>query len=90
MKHPLTITGFIPRHGKHVSLSVICLAIKKTYDFAPTFAYQLTSAAGFISKSSGDGKTWIDLNDIAAPNVIEHDASLLREFGVAYVVTYSS
>ncbi|TIB39679.1 hypothetical protein E3P86_01021 [Wallemia ichthyophaga] len=70
--------GFIPRHGKHVSLSVICVAIKNTYDFAPTFAYQLTSAAGFISKSSGDGKTWLDLKDIEAPNVIEHDASLLR------------
>lgn len=76
----LTHTGFIPRHGKHVSLSVICVAIKKTYDFAPTFAYQLTSAAGFISKSSGDGKTWLDLKDIEAPNVIEHDASLLREW----------
>ena len=71
--------GFIPRDGKHINLSVICLAIKKIYDFAPTFAFQLTSSAGFICQSSGNGKNWLDLNDIAAPNVIEHDASLLRK-----------
>jgi Peroxidase, family 2 len=72
------LLGLIPRSGKHIPLSLIALAIRRHYDLCPTFAFQLTSSAAYISQQSG-GRDWMDLDDLSAPNMIEHDASLTRK-----------
>jgi hypothetical protein len=71
-------SGLLDRSGKRLPLTLVALAIRRHYDLSPTFAFQLTSSAAFIAQQSG-GRDWMDLSDLSAPNIIEHDASLTRE-----------
>ncbi|KAL5333993.1 Cloroperoxidase [Aspergillus crustosus] len=66
--------GILPRNGRHITYEQMTHAIQHAYNLAPTFAERLTSAA----KEIDQGRGWIDLHDLNALNVIQHDASFTR------------
>ncbi|KAL4777970.1 Cloroperoxidase [Aspergillus varians] len=66
--------GILPRNGRHLTYRQMAHAIQHAYNLAPTFAERLTSAA----KQIDQGRGWIDLHDLNALNVIQHDASFTR------------
>ncbi|OCB87321.1 chloroperoxidase-like protein [Sanghuangporus baumii] len=69
--------GIIPRDGRNIPYKGLSAAIRKTYNFAPTFCY-------FVPKYMADlltrdhNRDTINLHDISVHNGIEHDASLTR------------
>ncbi|KAF4221923.1 hypothetical protein CNMCM8980_006191 [Aspergillus fumigatiaffinis] len=64
----------LPRNGKHISYKQISHAIQHAYNLAPSLADQLTASAYQLDQ----GRGWIDLQDLSALNVIQHDASFTR------------
>ncbi|KAH1854497.1 hypothetical protein KXX55_007713 [Aspergillus fumigatus] len=64
----------LPRSGKHISYKQMSHAIQHAYNLAPSLADQLTSSAYQLDQ----GRGWIDLQDLSALNVIQHDASFTR------------
>ncbi|KAI0634203.1 Cloroperoxidase [Trametes polyzona] len=69
--------GLLPRDGKNISFVELHHAIRKTYNFAPTFCFFVPKyIANALGRSYSTGR--FDLSDIDAHNCIEHDASLTR------------
>ncbi|GFF36880.1 conserved hypothetical protein [Aspergillus udagawae] len=66
----------LPRSGKHISYKQLSHAIQHAYNLAPSLADQLTASAYQLDQ----GRGWIDLQDLSALNVIQHDASFTRTF----------
>jgi len=66
--------GIIKRDGKRILFSTIAHALQHTYNLSPTLAWQLTASVFVFSKGG-----YIDLGDICAHNIVEHDASLTRQ-----------
>ncbi|KAG0139664.1 hypothetical protein CROQUDRAFT_726489 [Cronartium quercuum f. sp. fusiforme G11] len=66
--------GIIKRSGRNLSFHEIASAISRTYNLSPTLAIQLLASSYPIFK----GRTGIDLSDLSAHGLIEHDGSLLR------------
>ncbi|KAF7176103.1 hypothetical protein CNMCM7691_001579 [Aspergillus felis] len=64
----------LPRSGKHISYKQLSHAIQHAYNLAPSLADQLTASAYQLDQ----GRGWIDLQDLSALNVIQHDASFTR------------
>ncbi|GFF81311.1 conserved hypothetical protein [Aspergillus lentulus] len=64
----------LPRNGKHISYKQMSHAIQHAYHLAPSLADQLTASAYQLEQ----GRGWIDLQDLSALNVIQHDASFTR------------
>ncbi|CEL00402.1 hypothetical protein ASPCAL00005 [Aspergillus calidoustus] len=66
--------GILPRNGKHLTYRQMAHTIQHAYNLSPTLAERLTAAA----KQIDQGRGWIDLHDLNALNVIQHDASFTR------------
>ncbi|KAI0638047.1 Cloroperoxidase [Trametes polyzona] len=66
--------GYIPRDGRNLTASQLCEAIKKVYGLSPVFAAIL--AYGGVARCGSGGK--LNLHDLAAHNVVEHDGSLVH------------
>ncbi|GIJ91753.1 hypothetical protein Asppvi_010725 [Aspergillus pseudoviridinutans] len=66
--------GILPRSGKHISYKHLSHAIQHAYNLAPSLADQLTASAYQLDQGRGR----IDLQDLSALNVIQHDASFTR------------
>ncbi|PKX90444.1 uncharacterized protein P174DRAFT_413317 [Aspergillus novofumigatus IBT 16806] len=64
----------LPRSGKHISYGQMSHAIQHAYNLAPSLADQLTASAYQLDQ----GRGWVDLQDLSALNVIQHDASFTR------------
>ncbi|KAF7116919.1 hypothetical protein CNMCM5793_005549 [Aspergillus hiratsukae] len=66
----------LPRSGKHITYKQLSHAIQHAYNLAPSLADQLTASAYQLDQ----GRGWIDLQDLSALNVIQHDASFTPHF----------
>ncbi|KAK7230146.1 hypothetical protein V2G26_002316 [Clonostachys chloroleuca] len=66
--------GILPRDGRHITYKQMSHAIQHAYNLSPTLADQLTASAVELDQ----GRGWIDLHDLNALNVIQHDASFTR------------
>ncbi|KAG8998799.1 hypothetical protein FRB94_006647 [Tulasnella sp. JGI-2019a] len=66
--------GILPRNGRQITYQMMIDAIRNAYNLAPTLAEQLTASAFLLDQ----GRGWIDLHDLNATNVVQHDASLTR------------
>jgi hypothetical protein len=66
--------GIIPRDGKHITRELLINALTNTWNLSTTMA-----ANGFDSAATLLGRDSWDLSDICCHNMVEHDASLLRE-----------
>ncbi|RLM00415.1 hypothetical protein CFD26_108536 [Aspergillus turcosus] len=64
----------LPRSGKHIGYKQLSHAIQHAYNLAPSLADQLTASAYLLDH----GRGWIDLQDLNALNVVQHDASFTR------------
>ncbi|KAH6983925.1 Chloroperoxidase [Ilyonectria destructans] len=64
----------LPRDGRHITYKQMSHAIQHAYNLAPSLADQLTASAVQLDQ----GRGWIDLHDLNALNVIQHDASFTR------------
>ncbi|KAJ2965295.1 hypothetical protein NUW54_g14168 [Trametes sanguinea] len=70
-------TGLIPRDGKNIQFKELTTAIRKVYNFSPVFCYFLANnAAQLLVRDYRTDR--LDLSDLDAHNLIEHDASLTR------------
>ncbi|KAG8922363.1 hypothetical protein FRC00_007523 [Tulasnella sp. 408] len=72
--------GILPRNGRHITYKEMSQAIQKAFNLSPTLGDQLTSSALLVDQ----GRGWIDLGDLNALGVIQHDASLTRH-DIAFV-----
>ncbi|OJJ39957.1 hypothetical protein ASPWEDRAFT_169781 [Aspergillus wentii DTO 134E9] len=66
--------GILPRNGRNIDYKHIIHAIQHAYNLSPTLAKQLTAAAVQLDQ----GRGWINLHDLNALNVVQHDASFTR------------
>ncbi|KAG8903528.1 hypothetical protein FRB99_003159 [Tulasnella sp. 403] len=66
--------GILPRDGKAVTYQQLIDGIQHAYNLSPTLAEQLTASARLLDQGRGH----IDLHDLNALNVIQHDASFSR------------
>jgi len=67
--------GILPRDGKKIQFTHIASALQRAYNLSPTLAWQLTAS----SFPFANGGNCIDLGNLCAHNVIEHDASFTRQ-----------
>jgi len=65
--------GILPHDGRSISMKTLNQALQDTFNFSPTLCRNTTD-----SLVSLFGRDTIDLSDLAAHNIIEHDASFLR------------
>ncbi|KIO33537.1 hypothetical protein M407DRAFT_231607 [Tulasnella calospora MUT 4182] len=72
--------GILPRNGKNISYKEMSLAIQKAFNLSPTLGDQLTSSAFLVDQGRGR----IDLYDLNALGIVQHDASLTRH-DIAFV-----
>ncbi|KAI8989170.1 Cloroperoxidase [Trametes punicea] len=69
--------GLLPRDGKNIKFSELGAAIRRVYNFSPTFCFFVPNyIANSLLRSYSTDR--FDLSDIDAHNCIEHDASLTR------------
>ncbi|OSC99744.1 Cloroperoxidase [Trametes coccinea BRFM310] len=69
--------GLLPRDGKNIQFKELTTAIRKVYNFSPVFCYFLANnAAQLLVRNYRTDR--LDLSDLDAHNLIEHDASLTR------------
>ncbi|KAI0775936.1 Chloroperoxidase [Trametes elegans] len=66
--------SYLPHDGRNLTPQQLTDAVKKVYGLSPFFAYLL--AHGGVARAGAGGK--LDLHDLAAHNVIEHDGSLVH------------
>ncbi|CAI7651127.1 hypothetical protein N7533_002010 [Penicillium manginii] len=66
--------NILPRDGRKITYKQLTSAIQHAFNFSPTLADQLTASAKLLDQ----GRGWIDLHDLNALNVIQHDASITR------------
>ncbi|KAI0372444.1 Cloroperoxidase [Pilatotrama ljubarskyi] len=69
--------GLLPHDGKNIHFNELSSAIRRVFNFAPTFCYFVPN---YIANALGRSyrTDLFDLADIDAHNCIEHDASLTR------------
>ncbi|KAI0356955.1 Cloroperoxidase [Trametes cingulata] len=69
--------GLLPRDGKNIRFNELSSAIRRVFNFAPTFCFFVPN---YIANALGRSyrTDYFDLSDIDAHNCIEHDASLTR------------
>ncbi|PCH36879.1 chloroperoxidase-like protein [Wolfiporia cocos MD-104 SS10] len=70
--------GILPRDGRNISFRQMNSAIRKMYNFSPTFCFYVPDYAARMLNKSYWTDTF-DLEDLSAHNCIEHDASLTRK-----------
>ncbi|OSC99749.1 Cloroperoxidase [Trametes coccinea BRFM310] len=69
--------GLLPRDGKNIKFTELNAAIRRVYNFSPTFCFFVPNyIANALVRSYRTDR--FDLSDIDAHNCIEHDASLTR------------
>ncbi|KAJ6031535.1 hypothetical protein N7540_002267 [Penicillium herquei] len=66
--------NILPHDGRQITYNQLSYAIQHAFNLAPTLADQLTASAKLLDQ----GRGWIDLHDLNALNVIQHDASITR------------
>ncbi|KAG8876294.1 hypothetical protein FRB98_007379 [Tulasnella sp. 332] len=66
--------GILPRNGRQITFKMFMDAITSSYNFAPTLAEVLTRSA----QPFDNGRGYINLSDLNAQMVIQHDASFTR------------
>ncbi|GAA6005776.1 hypothetical protein JCM11491_004005 [Sporobolomyces phaffii] len=71
----LANVGVLPRDGRNITQSQLSAAISRAYNLSPTLAIQL--GLPFSVLFEGRGK--IDLEDISAQGLVQHDGSTCRE-----------
>ncbi|GAA5877770.1 hypothetical protein JCM16303_000231 [Sporobolomyces ruberrimus] len=71
----LANAGVLPRDGRNITQHQLSAAISRSYNLAPTLAIQL--GLPFSVLFEGRGK--IDLEDISAQGLVQHDGSTVRE-----------
>ncbi|KAJ5528274.1 hypothetical protein N7513_012433 [Penicillium frequentans] len=64
----------LPHDGQQLTYKQISRAVQHAYNLAPTLADQLTSSARLLDQGRGH----INLHDLNALNVVQHDASFTR------------
>ncbi|KAF8323786.1 Cloroperoxidase [Clavulina sp. PMI_390] len=65
--------GILPHDGKKIQLKDLGVAMVDSFNFSPTLVEDtINSVAGLY------GRDFLDLGDLSAHNVVEHDASLIR------------
>jgi len=65
--------GILPRDGRNISMKVLRSALEDTFNFSPTLTRNTTDSLVRLY-----GRDTIDLGDLCAHNVVEHDASFIR------------
>jgi len=77
MINALANHGILPHDGKNITFPQLNQAIRKAYNFAPSFCFFVPKyAADFMDKSYW--RDSFDLEELAKHNAIEHDGSLTR------------
>ncbi|GAA6059333.1 hypothetical protein JCM10212_005913 [Sporobolomyces blumeae] len=71
----LANAGVLPRDGRDITQAQLSSAISRAYNLAPTLAIQLTLPFSPLFEARGR----IDLEDISAPGLVQHDGSTTRE-----------
>ncbi|KAL7284618.1 hypothetical protein ACG7TL_001913 [Trametes sanguinea] len=67
----------LPRDGKNIKFTELGAAIRKVYNFSPTFCFFVPNyMANLLTRNYRTNR--LDLADIDVHNCIEHDASLTR------------
>ncbi|KAG8864338.1 hypothetical protein FRB96_006160 [Tulasnella sp. 330] len=66
--------GILPRNGRMITYAMMIKGIKNAYNLSPTLAEQLTASAFLLDQRRG----FINLHDLNATNVVQHDASITR------------
>jgi hypothetical protein len=66
---------FRPHNGKNIGFMQFVTALRQVYRLSIPFAVALASGAVFVSLRSR-GSFYVNLDDLATHNLIEHDASL--------------
>ncbi|KAJ6006824.1 hypothetical protein N7451_004768 [Penicillium sp. IBT 35674x] len=64
----------LPHDGQQLTYKQISRAVQHAYNLSPTLAEQLTSSARLLDQ----GRGYINLHDLNALNVVQHDASFTR------------
>ncbi|KAJ6103508.1 hypothetical protein N7486_005935 [Penicillium sp. IBT 16267x] len=64
----------LPHDGRNLTYKQISRAIQHAYNLSPTLAEQLTSSAVLLDQGRGH----INLHDLNALNIVQHDASFTR------------
>ncbi|GJJ14552.1 hypothetical protein Clacol_008817 [Clathrus columnatus] len=74
--------NYIPRHGRNLTAWCIIKGLRECYNISWGLAAMLTVGAFVILRWNGVGRGWInptiDLDELAAHDVLEHNASLTR------------
>ncbi|KAI9056394.1 Cloroperoxidase [Trametes sanguinea] len=69
--------GLLPRDGKNIKFTELGAAIRRVYNFSPTFCFFVPNyMAQLLTRNYRTDR--LDLSDIDVHNCIEHDASLTR------------
>ncbi|GAA5905576.1 uncharacterized protein JCM6883_005374 [Sporobolomyces salmoneus] len=71
----LANADILPRDGRNITQAQLSAAISRAYNLSPTLAIQL--GLPFAVLFEGRGK--IDLEDISAQGLVQHDGSIVRE-----------
>ncbi|GAA5842823.1 hypothetical protein JCM3766R1_007174 [Sporobolomyces carnicolor] len=71
----LANSGILPRDGRNITQHQLSAAISRAYNLSPTLAIQL----GLPFSVLFDGRKRIDLEDISAQGLVQHDGSTVRE-----------
>ena len=70
--------GILPHDGKNITFKAMNIAIRETFNFAPTFCFFVPNhSANMLHKNYS--KDTFDLADLNLHGGIEHDGSLTRE-----------
>jgi len=78
MINALANHNIIDHSGKNISFRDLNTAVRKSFNFAPTFCFFVPKfAADFLNRSYWSGR--FDLAELSLHNAIEHDASLTRQ-----------
>ena len=75
--------GILPHDGRNITFRQLNDAVRKTYNFAPSFCYFVPNTIATILERNYWTDSF-DLSDIDVHNGIEHDASLTRRFPDVY------
>lgn len=74
--------NYLPRNGRNLTIRTIATGIKECYNISWGLAFMLTVGGFIMLRLNGIGRGWInpmiDLEELAAHNVLEHNASLTR------------
>jgi hypothetical protein len=70
--------GILPHDGKNITFKELNVAVRQTFNFAPSFCFFVPKfSADFLHRSYWNGK--FDLAELSKHGAIEHDASLTRQ-----------